>query len=213
MQFAIASTFGTPFTITQITNANPAVATLSVTHGVVPNDIIEITSSGWDLASGRVFRVSVVSTNDVTLEGFDTSDTNRFPGGATAAAGAGREVNSAGWVQITQVTPEFSISGGDQNFADTTTVASLIRQQIPTDRNPFVCTLPHFYDSASSWRTTVRAASTTSTATPFRMVAPNGSRTLVSGYWSLRDVPTNTDGTLRDEIVVSFIGQPTSYAT
>jgi hypothetical protein len=45
------------------------------------------------------------------------------------------------------------------------------------------------------------------------MVFPNNSRLLVSAYWSLRDVPTNTDSTLRDELTISFIGTPTVYAT
>ena len=56
-QVAIASTYGTGFTITAISNANPAVATLSAAHGVVVNDLIEITS-GWDRLNGRVVRVN-----------------------------------------------------------------------------------------------------------------------------------------------------------
>ena len=207
-QFSIGSTFGTQFTISAITNANPAVATLSAAHGVIVGDLIEITS-GWDLANLRVFRVSALATNDATLEGFDTSDTTKYPAGS--GTGTGREITA--WTQITQVTSEYSVSGGDQNFADTTTIANLIRQQIPTDRNPFVCTLPHFYDSSSSWRTTARAATNAASPYPFRMVFPNNSRLLVSGYWSLRDVPTNTDSTLRDEVTISFIGTPTVYAT
>lgn len=207
-QFYIGSTYGTQFTVTAITNANPAVATLSASHGVIVGDFIELTS-GWDLANGRVFRISAVSTNDVTLEGFNTSDTSKYPTGT--GTGTGREITA--WTQITQVTADYSISGGDQNFADTTTISNLIRQQIPTDRNPMTCTLPHFYDSAASWRTTVRAASEAATPYVFRMVFPNSSRLVVGAYWSLRDVPTNTDSTLRDEVALTFIGQPTVYAT
>lgn len=207
-QFAIGSAFGTQFTVTAITNASPAVATLSAAHGVVPNDIIELTS-GWDLANLRIFRVSAVATNDVTLEGFDTTDTAKYPAGA--GTGTGREIST--WTSITQVTVDYAVSGGDQNYADTTTIANTNRQQIPTDRNPYTCTLPHFYDSAASWRATVRTAAAAASPYPFRMVFPNSSRLLVSGYWSLRDVPTNTDSTLRDEVVISFINSPTVYAT
>lgn len=206
--FSIGSTFGTQFTVTAITNASPAVATLSASHGVAVGDIIELTS-GWDLANLRVFRASAVATNDVTLEGFDTTDTTKYPAGS--GTGTGREITA--WTQISQVTADFSISGGDQNFADTTTIANLIRQQIPTDRNPFVMTLPHFYDSSASWRTTARAATLAATPYPVRVVFPNASRLLASAYWSLRDVPTNSDSTLRDEVVVSFANTPTLYAT
>src|SRR5574337_1437474 len=125
--FAIGATYGTQFTVTAISNATAAVATLSASHGVTVGDIIELTS-GWDLANLRVFRVSALATNDATLEGFDTSDTSKFPAGG--GVGTGREVST--WTNITQVTPEFAISGGDQNFADTTTIANLVRQQIPT---------------------------------------------------------------------------------
>ena len=43
-------------------------------HGVVVGDFVELTS-GWDLANGRVFRVSAVATNDITFESINTSST------------------------------------------------------------------------------------------------------------------------------------------
>ena len=57
LQLAIASTFGTQFTISAITNATEAVATHSASHGVAVNDIIEVTS-GWKrltTPAGQVF--------------------------------------------------------------------------------------------------------------------------------------------------------------
>jgi hypothetical protein len=174
-QFAIGSTYGTQFTVTGITNANPGVATLSASHGVIVGDFIELTS-GWDLANGRIFRASAVATNDVTLEGFNTSDTSKYPAGT--GTGTGREITA--WTTLSQISPDFGVAGGEQNFADTTFVSNLIRTQIPTDRNP---------------------------------IFPNNSRLVVGAYWSLRGVPTNQDGTLRDAIDLSFIGQPTVYST
>lgn len=207
-QFAIGSTYGTTFTVTAITNANPAVATLSASHGVIVGDFIELTS-GWDLANGRIFRVSAVATNDVTLEGFNTTDTSKFPAGT--GTGTGREITA--WTTLSQITPDFSVSGGEQNFADTTFVSNLIKTQIPTDRNPITCTLPVFFDPTLSWFATVRTAAESSSAYAFRMIFPNSSRLVVGAYWSLRGVPTSQDGTLRDQIDLSFIGQPTVYST
>jgi hypothetical protein len=207
-QFAIGSTYGTGFTVTAITNANPAVATLSASHGVIVGDFIELTS-GWDLANGRIFRISAVATNDVTLEGFNTSDTTKYPAGT--GTGTGREVTA--WTTLSQISPDFSVQGGDQNFADTTFVSNLIRTQIPTDRNSITCTLPIFYDPTLAWFSTVRTAAEASTPYAFRMIFPNNSRLVVGAYWSLRGVPTNQDGTLRDAIDLSFIGSPTVYST
>lgn len=206
--FAIGSAYGTGFTVTAITNANPAVATLSASHGVIVGDFIELTS-GWDRANGRIFRVSAVATNDVTLEGFDTSSTTYYPAGS--GTGTGREVTT--WTTLSQITPDFGVAGGDQNFADTTFVSNLIRTQIPTDRNAITCTLPLFFDPTLAWFSTVRAAADAATPYAFRMVFPNASRMVVGAYWSLRGVPTNQDGTLRDVIDLSFIGQPTVYST
>lgn len=207
-QFAIGSTYGATKTMSAVTNANPAVATLEAAHGVIVGDFIELTS-GWDLANGRIFRISAVATNDVTLEGFNTSDTSKFPAGT--GVGTIREVTA--WTTLSQITPDFSVQGGEQNFADTTFVSNLIKTQIPTDRNPITCTLPVFFDPTLAWFSTVRTAAEASSAYAFRMIFPNSSRMVVGAYWSLRGVPTNQDGTLRDVIDLSFIGQPTVYST
>ena len=207
-QFFIGSTYGATKNMSAITNANPAVATLEASHGVIVGDFIELTS-GWDLANGRVFRASAVATNDVTLEGFNTLDTNKYP--ATTGVGTVREITA--WTSLSQITPAFAVNGGEQNFADTTTVANSIRTQIPTDRNPIKVTLPFFFDPTLAWFATVRTAADAASPYAFRMIFPNNSRMVVGAYWSLRGVPTSEDSTLRDVIDLSFIGQPTIYST
>jgi hypothetical protein len=207
-QFAIGSTYGTVRNMTAITNANPAVATLEASHGVAVGDFIEVTS-GWDLLNGRVLRVSAVATNDVTLEGLDTTNTSRYPAGT--GVGTVREITA--WTTLSQITPQFGVSGGEQNFADTTFVSNLIRTQIPTDRNPITVTLPFFFDPTLPWFAAVRAAADASAPYAFRMIFPNQSRLVVGAYWSLRGVPTNEDSTLRDSIDLSFVGSPSVYAT
>ncbi len=207
-QFAIGSTYGASKAMSAITNAATAVATLEASHGVIVGDFIELTS-GWDLANGRVFRVSAVATNDVTLEGFDTSNTAKYPAGT--GTGTVREITA--WTTLSQITPGFSVAGGEQNFADTTTVANQIRTQIPTDRNAITVTLPFFFDPTLAWFATVRAAADAATPYALRMVFPNNSRLVVGAYWSVRGVPTSEDSTLRDVIDLSFIGSPTIYST
>ena len=112
-QFAIGSTYGTTITVTAISNFNPAVAMFSASHGVIVGDFVELTS-GWDLANGRVFRVSAVAVNDVTLEGFNSTDTTKYPVGT--GTGTAREITA--WTTLSQVTPAFGVAGGEQNFAD-----------------------------------------------------------------------------------------------
>lgn len=207
-QFAIGSNYGTRRNVTAITNANPAVATLEASHGVIIGDFIEITS-GWDLINGSMFRVSALATNDATLEGLNTLDTARYPDGT--GIGTMREVTA--FTKLSQITPAFSVAGGDQNFADTTFVTNAIRTQIPTDRNAITVTLPFFFDPTLPWFATVRAAADAAAPVAFRMIFPNGSRLVVGAYWSLRGVPTSEDSTLRDVMDLSFVGAPTIYAT
>jgi hypothetical protein len=107
----IASGYQTAFTISAITNAANAVATLSASHGVVANDYIEITSCTWPSLVGRVFKVSALSTNDATLSGCDTSDTAKFPAGTIT--GGGKEVTA--WVDVAQVN-ELNVSGGEMQY-------------------------------------------------------------------------------------------------
>lgn len=183
-QVAVASTYGSGFTITAITNANPAVATLSAAHGVIVGDFIEITS-GWDLLNKRVVRISAVSTNDVTLEGINTSDTGRYPSGT--GTGTGREITA--WSSVTQVR-SVSTSGGDLNFADITTLSDTTQKQTPTTRSAQQIDFEFFDDPTLSWYATAQTASDSNAITAMRIIFPNGTRLLANGYLSLQKNPT-----------------------
>ena len=183
-QVAIASTYGTQFTVSAITNANPAVATLSASHGVVVGDFIELTS-GWDLLNGRIMRVSVVSVNDVTLEGLNTSSTTNYPVGS--GTGTGREITA--WTSITQI-KGIETSGGDINFADITTVADSTQKQIPTTRSPQQINMTVFDDPALAWFAVAQTASDAKAVTAMRIIFSNSSRVLLNGYFSVQKVPT-----------------------
>lgn len=206
--FAIASAYGTSKTMSAVSNATSAVATLEASHGVAVSDYVELTS-GWDLMNGRIARATAVATNDVTLGNIDTSSTSLYP--AASGTGSVREITT--WTSLSQITSDWGIGGGDQNFADATFVSHLIRQRIPTDRNPIEVTLPFFYDASLSWLSAVRSVSQTSTATAIKMTFPNGNILVANCYWSLRDTPTVSDGTLRGQIDLSIIGFVTVYTS
>lgn len=207
-QVAIASTYGTGFTITAITNANPAVATLSASHGVTVGDFIEITS-GWDLLTKRIVRVSAVATNDVTLEGINTSSTTDYPVGT--GTGTGREITA--WTSITQV-QSVNSGGGEQQYADITTIADRVAKNIPTIRNAQNIDLTVFDDPTLSWYAIVQAAADTVALTGMRIVFPNGSRLLANGYFSLQKTPQiAVNQPLTAQINFSTAADPVRYAT
>jgi hypothetical protein len=205
---AIASTYGTAVTMTAITNAAEAVATLGAGHGVVVGDYLEVTS-GWDLLSARIVRAKTVATNDVTFEAINTVDVGRYPVGT----GVGTIRRVTGWTNISQITRDFSVSGGGQNYANITTLVDAIEKQIPTTRSPVEVVLPVYDDPALPWYSVVNTASDSAAATALRMSFPGGSKLVANAYWSLQNVPTIEDSTLRSQVALSFAAQPTRYAT
>lgn len=207
-QVAIATTYGTAVNMTALTNAAEAVATLGAGHGVVVGDYLEITS-GWDRLTSRIARAKTVVTNDVTLELINTADTARYPAGT----GTGTVRRITAWTNITQVTRDFGVSGGGQNYANITTLTDTIEKQIPTTRSPVEVTLPVYDDPSLGWYAAVNSVSESAAATAVRMSFPNGSKLVANAYWSLQTVPTISDSTLRSQIDLSFASQPTRYAT
>lgn len=205
---SIASTYGASKTMSAISNATSAVATLEASHGVIVTDYVEVTSA-WDRLNGRIARASAVATNDVTLLNIDTSSTSRYPVGT--GTGSVREVTA--WTTIGQITSEISVTGGEQQFADITTLSDNIQKQIPTVRNPIQVTLPLFDDPTLSFVDIVRAAADGATATAVRFVYPNGSILVANAYWSIQEVPTIQDSTLRGRIDLTFTALPTRYTS
>lgn len=205
---AIASTYGSGFTLLSCTNASPAVATLSSSHGVIVGDIIELTS-GWDLLDKRIVRVSVVATDAVTLESIDTSSTTQYPAGE--AAGTGREITA--WTTITQIN-EFAIEATSVEFVDITTLANQMHREIPGLESAGKATAKTLYDLSLSWITTVLTASDTNALTGLRMITPSGNKIYQNAYWKLSRQPEVAVGAaIKQGLSLSFASWPTSYAS
>lgn len=207
-QVAIASTYGTAVAMSAITNAAEAVATLGAAHGVIVGDFLEVTS-GWDLLTGRLVRVKTVAVNDVTFEDINTTSTTNYPAGT----GTGTIRRITAWTSITQI-QGLSTSGGDQAFADITTITDRTQKQIPTTRSPQQIDMTVFDDPALSWYDVVSAASDASVATGLRIVFPNASRLVANGYFSLQKTPTvASNAPLTAAIGFSSLADPVRYAT
>lgn len=203
---AIASAYGVDKTMSALSNANPAVATLEASHGVIVGDFVEITS-GWDRANDRIAKATVVATNDVTFGSIDSSSTSRYPAGT--GTGTVREVTA--WTTIGQITEDLQISGGEQQFSDITTLVDNVQKQIPTVRTPIQAVLPLFWDPALSFVTVVRSAADAATPVAIKFTYPNGAVVVANAYWSMLDMPTIQDKTLRGRIDVSFAALPSVY--
>lgn len=205
---AIAKTYGSSVSMTALTNAAEAIATLAPGHGVVAGDYLEVTS-GWGLIDKRIVRALSVSTNDVTFEDINTSNTTNYP----AAGGTGSIRRITAWENLTQV-KSISVSGGDQQFADITAIDDQVQRQIPTIRGAVAVTVDTYDDPSLAWYDEVSTASDSKTPYGFRIVFPNGSRLVANSYWSLQKTPAITvNEALMTQISLTYAAEPVRYAS
>lgn len=205
---AIAATYAATKSMTAATNAAECVITLEASHGVIVGDIIEITS-GWPKLDGRLVRVSAVSTNNITLEGVDTSSTTLYPPGS--GTGSVREV--ATWVSISQIAADITAAGGEQQFSTIRLLGQEDEVNLPTTRTAVNQTLPVYFDPALAWFATVRAARDSKTPKGVRFSYPGGAKTYGNAYWGIGDLGVPRDGVLATDITLSYSAQPITYAT
>ena len=209
-QFAIAATFGTEFTISAVTNATEAVATLSVSHGVVVNDII-VPASGWNGLDKKVARAKTVATNDVTLEGFNSTNTTWYPAGS--GTGTGKEVST--WTSIAGVMQP-SMEGGDLSFYQYLFLddPTFTQKQIPTFRSAMALKFKIADDISKPHYAAILAASQARTEYPLRITLPNGGKLYMNGIWSMNEVPslTENEGMLLD-VAFALQASPTRFAS
>jgi len=181
---AVASVYAAVKSMTAISNATEAVATLEASHGVVVNDILEVIS-GWGRLDKRVVRASAVATNDVTFDDINTTSTTFFPAGQ--GTGSVREIST--WVSLNGIR-EVAFAGGETQFADVTTLEDVIQKQIPTVESPSTFTFTMLDDTTQGYVAVVTTASDAKALMAIRFTLPSGSIIYGTGYWAIQRTPT-----------------------
>ncbi len=208
IKFAIAKTYGSSVVMSAVSNASEAVATLAAGHGVIAGDYLELTSN-WGLLNSKIVRVKTVASNDVTLEGINTASTAKYPAGT----GAGSIRRITAWDQLSQV-KNVSSSGGDQQFADATSLDDDVEVKIPTIKSARSMTLEVFDDPTLAWYATVSNASDAVVPTAVLIQPPNGSKIVGNAYWGLMKEPNITKNeVLTSTITLTMNAESTRYAS
>lgn len=206
----IASTYGAAKIFTAASNAPQCELSFASDPGLSIGDVIEITS-GWGRLDYRLARVDSISGAGpylVVLEDIDTSDMNFFPAGT--GAGSVREIT--GWTEITQI-KTFSSSGGEQQFADVTSVKDNVERKMPTIRSAVNVSVEVYDDPTLAYVPVVNAAAYASRAAGLKMSFPNGSVLYANAYWSLQAVPNIAKNeALTAKLDMSYASAPTRYA-
>jgi len=208
LQLAIASTIGTNVTMSAITNAAEAVATLGSGHAIVQGDVFEVTS-GWKRLDKMVVRAKTVATNDVTLEGVNTASTTDYPAGS--GTGTIREITA--WTTVSQLKRDVQSGGGGFQFADSTTLDDVRTQQVPILAQGVQLTFNPFWDPSLAWFSVVKAAARAGTLYPYRITLASGAKIYGNAYWGFSDEPQVVDGLLVAAITLSAAPDSITYSS
>ena len=204
VQVAVQSALATEEAITSITQANPAV----VEHGGVSpanGDFVLLKAQGMNKVNSRVFRVANVTATTFEIEGEDTTNYEAFIAGSFEAITFGTTLSS-----ITAVSP----SGGEPEFADTTTIHDLVRTQVPTITSPLSFSMTSRFDPTDPALQALAAASKQIAQRAIRFVFSTGAVLVFNGYVSFPFIPTGqAQGLVESPLTLSVDGQPTVYAS
>ena len=204
---AIANSYGPVKSMTAVTNANPAVATLEASHDVLDDDILEVTS-GWSrLLNDRIVKAGGVSTNDVNIEGIDTTNVVNFPAGI--GIGSIREI--LGWTALSQILSAES-SGGEQQFLQYQLLEADQQIQIPTVKNPVQIAIQVADDLSLAGYQLALVANDDGLPRAVRLTLPSGTVLYYNAYISATRTPTLTvNEIMAQTITLSLLSVPVRY--
>ena len=156
-----------------------------------------------------MYRASAVATNDVSVEGLNTTSTTMFPAGS--GTGTIREVTA--WTQITQIL-ETSTSGGEQQFVTYSFLEDDAEHQIPTVKSPITFNFKVGDDASLAHYAVLAAADADRQARAVRVVLPSGSVIYWSALITLQKTPTLAKNEVMGlEVTMSLINQVTRYTS
>lgn len=205
---AIASGYGASKTMSAVSNAGTAVATLESSHGVAQGEFIEVTS-GWSRLNNRIVRAGTVNSNDVDLDGINSTSTAIYPSGG--GTGSVREIT--GWTQLTQIL-ESSTSGGEQQFLEYQFLEDDAQKRIPTFKSASGLTFSVADDPSLAGYILAATANDDRLPRAVRVTLPSGSLILYNAYISLNPTPSLTvNSIMAVQVTLSLLNEPVRYAS
>lgn len=202
-QMAISTAYGSPITVTAVSNAAPAVCTANG-HGLADGDII-LLSSGWGGLDERAFVVAGATTNTFQLSGIDTSNTNVYPPGL--GAGTAKEVTTS--VAIDQILG-FEPSGGEPQYWTGQPLDRDTELQLFTKFSAQSITLTLGFDKNKPWFPVLIDASEERDVRVLALTLPDGTKILYPGTVAFNNSPSvQADNPVTATMGYSLSNKPT----
>lgn len=186
-----------------ISNAQHAVVT--VANSLAVKDVVLIDSEDYPELSGRVARVKVATATEVTLDGVDTSSTEKFtPGGKVSLI----ELGADEWQRLPYV-PSFGLSGGDLKTGSTDYMDVEDEQEFSQGRSARRLEYTISWKQDGIARAALQAAD--GDLAVHRLQFKNGSTSYYVGELSYDDVPSTEKGSEQTtKSVVLLRGAPST---
>lgn len=163
----LGTTVAAAIATTAVSNANPAIATL--THTYSANDFV-VVRSGWEELDNKLVRLSAVSTTvSATLEGIDTTSTTTYP----ALAGVGTLAKVSTFTNINEIL-DFTITGGDMGTQEYDFLSSNRSVSYDTIFSAMTAEITVSSDSTKAGYIALKAANDAGTDYPLKIVMKGG---------------------------------------
>lgn len=200
LQSALAATK----TITALTNANPGVAT-STSHGYTNGQFVVLNIVGMPQLEGRVVRVANVAINTFELEGVDTTSLGTFSSGTAQLITFGKTMATMSGV---------SVSGGDPEFADISTIHENVRREVPTIFSTMKLEFDSLFDPADAALVELKLATDTATKRAVKITFASGSIVALNSYVAASLIPTGSfPDVVKTAVALTAYGRPTVYSS
>ena len=201
MQSALAASVA----ISAITKASPGAVT-SVAHGFADGDILLLTIVGMHQLDQKVVRVDNKTNDTFELEGVDTTLFDTFTSGGAEKVTLGNSITSA---------TSISVSGGEFDFIDTTTIHASSKSQIPGLPSAISFAMDHIWDSTDAGQIAMKAASDNQGKRVFKFTFGTGGKVIYfAGYVGFVGLPGGSAQNLvTSGAVITMNGTPTYYAS
>lgn len=203
----VQTALATAVTITSITKAATGVATYSGAVNPGNGDYIAVKANGMYQVNDRLFRIANVNTTAKTfeLEGEDTTTFDTFISGSYQVVTFGASFNSV---------QSISVSGGDYEKADVTTIHDSVRKNVPTIAAPLTLSLTNFFDMTDPGFVECNKAYKKKEKRAIRLRFGTGAKMVLTGYVGAAGVPNGqAQGVVQTPVSIEAQNLPTVYAS
>lgn len=206
VSIAVQSALATALTVTGITKANPAVVSYT---GTDPSngDYLLLKIQGMHQIDYRVVRAANVSGagNTFECEGVDSSAYDAFSSGTAEVITFGTTLSIVG---------SLSVSGGDFNMIDVTTIHDSVNKQVPGNANPIVISMTCDWDPSDAGLVALKSASDAKAVRCIRVTFSDGTKVVFAGYVGATAFPTGSaQQRVETPVQITAYGRTTAYAS